>query len=236
MLSEEVQACISDYSGTNVNPQVICCHRYRFIYVRIAKNASTTFSAEFVKDRYGGEKTSYSDLDDDIKEKYFTFAFVRDPVERLLSGYHELIIRETKAPFDTGDYLDIEQPYGRLKYFLSLLKQCKWDNHIRDQLAFLKNTKIDYLACIQSSYEDVAFIFKHLSMGAVPEVGRRRTRIQLVKQEQDRNRMQLAHVFFRKDLDEDLLSSVSEIYQMDVAFYQAVLQARADLLGGYRVD
>lgn len=252
-LGDSIQKTISAYADDNVDAHVVVSHRYQFIYVRIAKNASTSLTSEFSKERYQSEKMRYSKVDPEHKQRYFTFAFVRDPVERFLSGYHELVTRKSTPPAkrwanlgrDVGsdigevskDYLSIEDPIKRLKAFLSLIELGKWDNHIKDQLAFLRHIEFNYLATIQSSESDLDNIYTHLAMGDRPKIERKNTRIQRLRRaewakrsgeaQQSEDKFQVGHLFFRKDLDAETLQSIQKAYAKDLHLYEAALNAQS---------
>jgi chondroitin 4-sulfotransferase 11 len=68
-------------------------HKYRCVFVGIPKNASTSI-AKCLSNKTDGvhDHDSYTDIvgrhDTELMEHYFSFAFVRNPFDRLVSTYH----------------------------------------------------------------------------------------------------------------------------------------------------
>ncbi|GAH06581.1 unnamed protein product, partial [marine sediment metagenome] len=77
-----------------VNPvHCVISDRFRFICLLIAKNGSSSLRVEFGQDIYDSYEQLYRLIDRQVRDSYFTFATIRDPVSRLLSAYQEISLR-----------------------------------------------------------------------------------------------------------------------------------------------
>lgn len=152
------QTSISDYFHLPIEKQdylIFCSHKYRFIFIRNLKVASSTIvknlyfletgdypaKKELIFDRDTTIFPSFSSeagvqqLVNLLQEKeYFTFTFVRNPYSRLLSAYLFLIKDEQSRkdkPIDIEKEFDLPQ-YYKMSFLEFLLR-------VREQSALQMN-------------------------------------------------------------------------------------------------
>ena len=159
-------------------PLCVVSDRFRLICILIAKNASSTLREEFRKERYAGREALYHSLEAGICDGYFTFAFVRDPVSRLLSAYQEISMRHEMDKTRDPDFPFYSMEDGRQRFaaFLGELARNKWDPHVRTQTDYLDGVRVDFLGQIATFQEDMGFIYQTLDIGPCPTFPLRRSR------------------------------------------------------------
>ena len=163
-----------------MNPTCVVSDRYKFIYILMPKNASTTLRTEFKNERYGpGYEMYYSAVDEDKKNAYFTFTVLREPVSRFLSAYQEVSMRLDRN--DRGnidyDFISIDDTELRINTFLDSIWENQWDVHIEKLSEVLKNLQIDFFVGMEWLQQDMEAIYRHLRMGACPTFLRHYSRL-----------------------------------------------------------
>ena len=118
-----------------MNTPALCIvsERFRFICLLIAKNATSTLRGEFKKDIYEARECRYVEVEEQKRQDYFTFAFLRDPVSRLLSAYQEISMRyEMRQPRSSRRiFFAMEDTPERFQAFLDCVGDGRWDEHLR---------------------------------------------------------------------------------------------------------
>jgi hypothetical protein len=85
-------------------------HKYRSVFVCIPKNATSTISNRLLNqtDQSVHSHDTYMDIigqnDNDLMDSYYSFTFVRDPLDRAVSIYHQL-----SRSYDEVQRLDFKQ-------------------------------------------------------------------------------------------------------------------------------
>ena len=107
-MSADRAATVASTSAVESFPNRMCVvsERFEFIYLAIAKVASSTCRIEFDRPYYSSRECLGVTLDAEIREKYFTFTFLRDPVSRTLSAYQEVSFRH-----DLGEEQNQNRPF-----------------------------------------------------------------------------------------------------------------------------
>lgn len=214
---------------TSATSPVLCVvsDRFRFICLLIAKNATSTLRAEFGRGAYEGYERRYVEIDAAVRDDYFTFAVLREPVSRLLSAYQEISMRiEWGASPDTGRrFQRMEDTPERFATFLEELDDARWDPHIRRQVEYLSGVRVDAYVRLERFQGGLETVFRHLGMGPCPAFPKRRSR-------EDRK---IVHgygrfLLSREDLDERALSRIARVYDADLRLYAALFPA--DATGG----
>ena len=150
------------------------CHRHRFMYLAISKNASTSLKFLMWQEeegpdgdrlpgashRYWGFKPRQGRLIDrgdhaqlaDYPD-YTRFTVYRDPVSRFLSAYHNRVLFSDYAhPFYTGKRLSgmgLEQFIAVAESVLKIENRLHIDEHLRPQAWCFKPQDVDYIVPIE---------------------------------------------------------------------------------------
>tara|TARA_R110002072_G_scaffold301667_1_gene481924 strand:- start:1703 stop:2371 length:669 start_codon:yes stop_codon:yes gene_type:complete len=118
-------------------------HENKIIFFVIPKNASTSIRKSILmSDSY---RTTYSLLQKKVNVgEYTTFTVLREPIERLVSGYYE-VIRGNKEdnPYNTvanKKFINIDNEPERFICFLEEIEESGYfDSHIKPQIYFLSD-------------------------------------------------------------------------------------------------
>jgi len=198
--------------------------KFRFVWIHVAKNASSTLSAELRRERYGGRVTDSLPWQSELPG-YFTFAFLRDPVTRLLSAYQEVSLGHEAGWRDFSDRGFIALPEGmaRFEAFLDELAERHWDPHVADQCRHLEGFEPDFLGRVEHLAEDLARVYERLGMGPVAELPKRRSRES--RREQHRY---ARHVIRPEELSASLRERIRALYADDVALYERARRERTE--------
>ncbi|GAG78220.1 unnamed protein product, partial [marine sediment metagenome] len=145
--------------------------RFRFICLLIAKNASTTLRKEFGQGIYDSYEHRYRSLDQRVREIYFTFAALRDPVSRLLSAYQEISMHfesdELPNPPERGFFL-MDDTAERFESFVDALDDASWDEHLLPQVYSLAGVRVDLFVRVEQLQLDIREVFSRLDNAACP--------------------------------------------------------------------
>ncbi|MGE0449255.1 MAG: sulfotransferase family 2 domain-containing protein [Vicinamibacterales bacterium] len=192
-------------------------HRYRFIWILVAKNASSTLREWFAHEPCAATLHVHADLPADIRRNYFTFVFLRDPVERALSAYQEVSYRADRNPSYLPAPAFLQRPAGqeRFEAFLDEAARCPWDGHVHPQARFIKGVRIDDWGCVEHLQRDVTRILGPLGIVRVPDLPRRRSRASRAVDEG-----YTSHHLEQQDLAEATVRRIRDVYHDDVALYQ----------------
>ncbi len=197
-------------------------HKYRFIYFQMPKNASSTIRRELRKPRYECEEVALSSLDDETLGSYFKFAFLRDPVSRLVSAYQEVSFRnEMKdSRLRHKPFMDLEDNAERFDAFLDEVESGKWDPHVETQSGRLGRESMEFYGRVETLAEDLQTVFDMLNLGQCPALPKRRSRDKR-KSEFGYHRFNIDH----RQLSPDQVERIRSMYQDDVDLLQAFCPA-----------
>ena len=200
---------------------VLCVvsERFRFICLLIAKNASSTLRDEFGRDFYGSYEQHYAEIDRSIRDTYFTFAPVRDPVSRLLSAYQEISIRfeNGRARYTEHEFFLMSDTPKRFASFLNALEDTGWDEHVVPQVRYLEGVRVDLFARVERLQDGIDEMFRRLEMGRSPVLPTSRSRRKR-KEVEGYDRFNIS----ARDLDASILSRIEQIYDADLRLYESL--------------
>lgn len=191
-------------------------NRFRFIYVLIPKNASSTLRAELRRDLYECEELRYSQVDSARRQAYFAFTFLRPPVTRLLSAYQEISMRFESSPSSEPRrrFFTMDEGPARFLAFLDAAEEKLWDDHIRLQEDFVRGASIDYFGTLERFQFDLAKIFARLGIEACPTLPMRRSRASRAQ------RYRYAKFLIdESELDASTLARIHRLLASDLRFY-----------------
>ena len=194
----------------------VVSNRYRFICLLIAKNASSTLRTKFGQDRYDSYEEIYTKIDRRSRDAYFTFATLRDPVTRLLSGYQEVSMRFEMNPDDYAQkpFFLMDDTPERFDAFLETLGDTRWDPHLQHQTDHLAGVRVDLFASVDRLQEGVDKLYRRLGISPSPTLSVRRSRKER-KEVHGYGRFILSS----DDLNDGALSRIRDIYEADIRLY-----------------
>ncbi len=201
---------------TTVDPLCVVSERQQFIYVGIAKNGSSTLRTEFTADHYGGVNKPFSQIAEVQRKTFFSFAVVRDPGSRVLSGYQEISMRQAASPADypAFDFWQLPDDLRRLEAFIAEIRHNLFDNHIREQQAFLNGIDVNALLRLESLEEDLQPIAEVIGYHSAQPLPKRRSRKERAEvYDYDR------YVFHPDNLTPALRAAIRSIYEADYELY-----------------
>lgn len=130
-------------------------HKQKFIWFRVAKVATRTIYTHLDRQGVILEVDHPYNLYYPIRryEEYFKFAFVRNPWDRLISGWHNKIIDKNAFRLDPGTHRKLQ----RFDCFLSFLEQSNFldrNIHFVPQSSLIDLNQLDYLGRLERFSED----------------------------------------------------------------------------------
>lgn len=152
--------------------------KYRFIWVLMPKNASSSMRSVLNDPVYESTTCTYFKIDAGKKTDYFKFTVLRDPVSRFLSAYQEVSWRIESGILDSGGrrFVELGDDLHRINSFLDSIWGDQWDNHIRKQVDLLEAVEVDRYCSVENLQADIEQIFHRLNMGTCPHIPVRRSR------------------------------------------------------------
>jgi len=197
----------------------------KFIYYYIPKNASSTLKGEFSKSIYN----TYHYKDNiQNKKDYIKIVFLRNPIDRFLSGYYETHLRYYgfKCWHKEGNlncknklnFLDTytEDKYSLLREFLNFIKEKGFfDEHIKPQYYFFKEEEIDNFYFIEDINNDLEKFRKKIKITSdakeLPTIRTRKKKIAKCLQK---------YCIYKDEIPEDIIETIKEIYSEDIRIYK----------------
>ena len=95
---------------------------------------------------------------------YFKFAFVRNPWCRLVSCWHNKVIKYNYFQFDDFDHRRMKAFENFVYYVLNIDNIEKCDAHLRSQSALIDLNAIDYIGRMEKFEDDACYIFQRLGL------------------------------------------------------------------------
>lgn len=154
--------------------------RYKCIFVRVSKVASTSILSAFkAKKRIFDRGSYFAERHDTIAfyrdsfprqfEKYFKFAFVRNPWDRIYSQYRYLRYKRKEeiadCSFETWLYRN-EEALGTPEKFLFGRNREIFIHHLTDQLGWVvmdDKVAVDFIGRYESLENDFAYVCERLN-------------------------------------------------------------------------
>lgn len=118
-----------------------------FSFLNIPKNASSTLRRLF---DFGNNRVKMQDKDDKIFHSRITFTVIRNPIDRFISGYSEVLKCRHDGPHEytkSLPFFKIKDPNLKLKRFETFIDNiCDnlYDEHIKPQKFYLNDIKVQY--------------------------------------------------------------------------------------------
>ena len=161
----------------------------------------------------------YAEVDPLARDRYFTFATLREPASRLLSAYHEVSVRfeHDPTPAPTRRFFLMGDTPERFKSFLGELDDGRWDPHLRPQVDYLSGVRVDCFARVETLQQDVEQVFRTLDLGQCPFLPARRSR-----SEAHEHRGVSRYEVTADDLDCEAAGQIAGVYADDVRLYTKV--------------
>ncbi len=160
-----------DHNKIAVNTTHLYHKHLKVLGILIAKSA-TTSTTDLFRGSYGFKRITDLDYDYKTLKNAWSFAFVRNPWDRLVSTYHSQVENSLEPCFQTHPEYNIVEGMT----FPSFIKQIQklsyppewWDAHIRPQWYSTCNWRqeiiLDYIGKFENYTEDLRNIQKHMSL------------------------------------------------------------------------
>lgn len=156
------------YMPSNGQYDISICHGKKFIWFRVPKVGTRTIFGVF--DRSGIE------LDADhpyrchypanLYTDYFKFAMVRNPWDRLVSGWKNKVVKRNHYHFSDDELLKMQQFENFVDYVAGIdIERC--DGHLRLQSKMIDLNNIDYIGRFENFEENLLKILKKIGLGSV---------------------------------------------------------------------
>ncbi len=145
--------------------------KHRALWFRTSKVAGRTIDHHFRQATasgaylYGSEVAYWPWM----YRNFFKFAFVRDPLDRLLSAWKDKVLRHNYFDFSAPEHERMQI----LDHFLTWLEDLdidRCDQHLRAQWTLIDLHHIDFLGRFESFARDFGLVAGHLGIEFDPEV------------------------------------------------------------------
>lgn len=94
---------------------------------------------------------------------YYKFCFVRNPYDRLVSGWYDKIVRKNLFGFEADVWEDMKQ-FDRFVDFLSDWDLDTCNNHFRRQCRLIDVNEVDYIGKMENFTNDLKELFNILGL------------------------------------------------------------------------
>lgn len=200
---------------------------HKFIVKPVAKCASSTIRAEFKKEDYQGYEHRVIHWNTEQVDHYKKFFFLRDPVERFLSGYfsvYKLHNLRGKRNRDKGiveerplEFLDMDDTVATIFRFLQHIRERGFFNvHVKPQTLFIEGLKIDMYFPVEKLTEGVNRIREMYDLPPYAE--------ELPVHHQNRyTRKRRPFAYTREEVPDALIREIEQIYRADMDLYEREL-------------
>jgi len=140
-------------------------HERKFVWFRVAKVGTRTIF-DHMKDN-----GVHLDLEHPYRVyyaprlygDYFKFAFVRNPWDRLVSCWHDKVLKINHFKFDDANLARMKE-FGHFVDYVSRLDIENCDIHLRPQCSLIDLEHIDYLGRLETFTDDLYFVFQQLDI------------------------------------------------------------------------
>ncbi|WP_181312541.1 sulfotransferase family 2 domain-containing protein [Nocardioides campestrisoli] len=147
-------------------------HSHRFVWYRVAKVATRTVRHHFAAHsvtmdvdhamRIHYPTSTFSD--------YFKFAFVRDPLDRFVSAWHDKVVNHNYFRFDAATYKRMQDvvEFARWVSTQDLAAVPGTDQHLALQTRLVDLSQVDFVGRLESFDRDFAEVCEQVGAPAVP--------------------------------------------------------------------
>ena len=206
--------------------RVLCTisDKFQFIVLLLPKNASSTIRKELKRELFAGHEQSYYNLLP-AQLDYYKAVFLRDPIARFLSAYHEVYCRHIgqgqyfeRHGIDeerTLHFLNPKDDVNSIYEFLDHIESRGFFNiHIHRQVDIIGEVPVDYYFSVESLQRDFQRLYRLIGVAhtlePLPFLRKRRIR-------KDRRNF----IYDREELPDDLVRRIKEIYAEDLELYRS---------------
>jgi len=190
----------------------------KVIYYNIPKNASNSLmhfcaaleNIKVAKNKYNIYNLFESSDKYNNNPAYYKMAFVRNPWDRVVSGYKEKIRESFDKSFSDGVFKAWKQygihkdtTFAEFVHIISKLKDTVSENHFRSQHTFIKGIKLDFMGRLENMNTDIHFLCKKFNVNdfEIP------------------NLLKIERRPYREYYDRKLKKLVAERYKEDIKLY-----------------
>ncbi len=184
---------------------ITICHQRRFVWFRVAKVGTRTIFDVFQRANItlDAEHPMFCHYPVNLYKKYFKFAFVRNPWDRLVSCWRNKVIDANYFRFSADD-LRVMQEFENFVDLVATRDLETCDQHIRLQSKLIDLSHIDFLGRFEHFEEHLAEVMRIIGLGSLP-IGQKNTS------------REKAH--YRQYYSADLRDRVAEAYRRDIRIF-----------------
>ena len=141
------------------------CFKHKAIWFRNYKVASRTID-KMLRKSEGEKNYIYSSEVGYIPSRYknyFKFAFVRDPEERFISGWKNLVLKRNYFKFSPEEYVKMK----KLDNFIAWARQFnkeKCDEHLRAQYSLIDLDHVDFVGRMEHFDRDIEYVASQIGI------------------------------------------------------------------------
>lgn len=190
-------------------------HDYKFIFIAVPKTASSTMNIIFNHLKHPEPDEHHMGINEVLGKfpeckDYFKFAFVRNPWDRLLSGYCDFVQNRKKQWSEKVKYdKELLSEYNDFNDFCIQFPSSKWatDVHLKPQYLFLTENnqlKVDFVG----KFENLKIDFDHICQQINYKYNKktldtkyRKTNHQNYKEYYTEESKQIIGDYFKKDIE-----------------------------------
>ena len=154
-------------------------HSHRFVWFRVAKVATRTIRHHF-------ESHAVTlDVDHAMRvhyplaafERYVTFAFVRDPLDRFVSAWHDKVVNANYYDFDERTHQQMQrvEEFARWTADQDLSAVPGTDQHLTWQSRMIDLNRVDFVGRLETFDRDFAEVCRRVGAPAVPTAPQNQT-------------------------------------------------------------
>lgn len=160
-----------DHNKIAVNTTYLYHRYFKVLGVLVAK-AATTSTTSLFRDSYGFKRSREKYWDYEKVKDAWSFAFVRNPWDRLVSTYHNKVEHNLEPCFKRHPDYNIKRGMTFTSFIQQIQKISQptewWDIHIRPQWYSVCNWRaeivLDYIGKFENYTEDIRHIQRHMNL------------------------------------------------------------------------
>ncbi len=194
------------YIPSNERYNITICHEKKFVWFRVAKVGTRTIFNVFeqAKINLDVEHAMSCHYPTNLYKRYFKFAFVRNPWDRLVSCWRNKVVDSNYYNFSNDRLLEM-QTFKSFVDFVENENIENCDHHIRLQSKLIDLNSVDFIGRCENFNEDFSKVTEVIG-------------IELMKidcKNVSQNRSDYRHYY-----NESLKDKVAKIYRKDINVFQ----------------
>lgn len=147
-------------------------HEHRFVWFRVAKVATRTIRHHLTAHGVTLDVDHAMRIRYPVRafDDYFTFAFVRDPLERFVSAWQDKVVNMNYFKFDGATHARMQriEEFARWTAEQDLGAVPGTDQHLALQTRLIDLNRVDFLGRLESFDRDFAQVCERIGAPAVP--------------------------------------------------------------------